>query len=222
MGWKQWSRERLTAADLQALIQDQTVLRFASAAARDAQVAAPHEGMVATLDDTDATWRHDGTRWLPHSPGALAGKMWRTAGNSANVTSGQTVTANFDVARVAGGVTFDNAADALTVPLDGLYRVAAKLYMTTGLAGSWNVVYWANRVRASVADRSVVHSGTWLKDVGQDKILSIADRVPLKAGDKLNLQISVPAGPGVYFGTDETHTSLEVEYVSPLLGTVPL
>lgn len=70
MGWKQWTRERLSSTELQSYLQDQAVLRFASASARSAQLAAPAEGMVSTLDDTNEVARWDPTRvtggaWVP-------------------------------------------------------------------------------------------------------------------------------------------------------------
>jgi hypothetical protein len=62
-GRKIWTQETLAVADLQDYLQDQVVPRFASAAARSAAIPTPTEGMFSTLDDTDMTYRHDGTRW---------------------------------------------------------------------------------------------------------------------------------------------------------------
>lgn len=63
-GRKLWTRETLSSADLQDYLQDQVVARFPNAAARQAQIAAPTEGMLSTLDDTDTVERYDGTAWL--------------------------------------------------------------------------------------------------------------------------------------------------------------
>lgn len=73
MAWKLWTRERLTSADLQTYLQDQAVLQFASASARDAVLppASRKRGMVCALDD---------------NPGALyvctdaANNVWQIAG----------------------------------------------------------------------------------------------------------------------------------------------
>lgn len=62
MGWKNWTRERLSVPDLQEHIQDQVVMRFASGSARGAQLPAPEEGMVCYLEDVN--------RWEGYGPGA--------------------------------------------------------------------------------------------------------------------------------------------------------
>jgi hypothetical protein len=62
MGWRQWTRERLTAALMQR-IQDQLVMDFASASARTSELAAPTEGMVSYLKDVQRMELYDGTAW---------------------------------------------------------------------------------------------------------------------------------------------------------------
>lgn len=64
LGRKLWTRQTLSSADLQGYLQDQVVMRFANSAARQAQLPAPAEGMISTLDDTDDVQRHDGTSWV--------------------------------------------------------------------------------------------------------------------------------------------------------------
>lgn len=60
LGRKVFTRETLGSADVNGYLMDQVVMRFASAAARDAEIPAPTEGMVATHDDGDTI-----VRWLP-------------------------------------------------------------------------------------------------------------------------------------------------------------
>lgn len=64
MGRKVWTRERLTAADVQSYLMDQTVMQFPSSATRDAAIPAPDEGMVCYLEDVDRFLWYDGTAWL--------------------------------------------------------------------------------------------------------------------------------------------------------------
>lgn len=52
-GRKVWTNETLSVPDLQNYLQDQAVLTFANTAARAAAIAAPTEGMVSYLADTD-------------------------------------------------------------------------------------------------------------------------------------------------------------------------
>src|SRR4051812_34554331 len=55
--------EVLTAANVQNYLQDQAVMSFASAAARDSAVTAPEEGMVAYAQDTDAYSSYTNGAW---------------------------------------------------------------------------------------------------------------------------------------------------------------
>jgi hypothetical protein len=65
-GYKVWTREVLSRADLQDLIQDQVVLKYASAAAFDAAVATNvRDGMVRYLDDARRLELRAGGAWRP-------------------------------------------------------------------------------------------------------------------------------------------------------------
>jgi hypothetical protein len=64
-GWKLWTRERLSSFELQHLIQDQVVMRFASASARTAALTAPEQGMLTYLEDVHRVELYDGAAWKP-------------------------------------------------------------------------------------------------------------------------------------------------------------
>lgn len=53
----------LTAAQVQGYLQDQAVMKFASATARDAAITSPTEGMVCYLADSSAIFAYDGGSW---------------------------------------------------------------------------------------------------------------------------------------------------------------
>lgn len=65
MGWKRWTRERLTADELQGYVQDQVVAVFASASARDVKLADPEDGQHVHLLDVRRTmvWDEVGGTW---------------------------------------------------------------------------------------------------------------------------------------------------------------
>ena len=77
-GRKTFTRETLLSTEVNDYLMDQTVMRFASAAARTAAIPAPVEGMMSTLDDTNRTERYDGATWRPTS---------RVAGGKVTTTS---------------------------------------------------------------------------------------------------------------------------------------
>lgn len=65
-GFKTWvDGDILTAADVNTYLMQQAVMRFADSAARTSAIAAPSEGMVTYLVDTDAIEYYDGAAWQP-------------------------------------------------------------------------------------------------------------------------------------------------------------
>ncbi len=63
-GRKVWTNETLSVADLQNYLQDQTVMCFATTAARTAAIPSPVDGMVTYLEDVDRLeLRRDGA-WV--------------------------------------------------------------------------------------------------------------------------------------------------------------
>jgi hypothetical protein len=65
-GYRQWATGQLvTAADAQAYWQDQTVMVFASSAARTAAITAPSAGMLTYLQDVGRYDRYTGSAWRP-------------------------------------------------------------------------------------------------------------------------------------------------------------
>lgn len=82
LGWKRWTRERLTAAEVQGYLQDQVIMHFDSASQRDAVLpeSGLSDGMVCYLEDVDdffyrevggSIWRPLSARWPVHTGGPL-------------------------------------------------------------------------------------------------------------------------------------------------------
>ena len=66
LGHRTWAAgEVVTAANVQGYLQDQTVMVFASASARDADLTSPTEGMTAYLTGTNELTTYDGSTWVP-------------------------------------------------------------------------------------------------------------------------------------------------------------
>ena len=102
--------EVLTAADVNGYLMDQTVMVFADAAARTAAIAAPTEGMVTYLSDTNALEYYDGSAFVSVSnPGDITAVTAGTALTGGGTTGD--VTLNVDLAAVH---TADFITDATT------------------------------------------------------------------------------------------------------------
>ena len=111
LGRKVWGAgDVLAAADVNGYLMDQAVMVFADATARTAAIAAPTEGMVTYLSDTDALEYYDGSAFVGVSnPGDITAVTAGTALTGGG-TSGA-VTLNVDLAAVH---TADFITDATT------------------------------------------------------------------------------------------------------------
>ena len=102
--------EVLTAANVNGYLMDQSVMVFADAAARTTAIAAPDEGMVSYLSDTNAIEYYDGAAWAGISnPGDITAVTAGTALTGGGTTGD--VTLNVDLAAVH---TADFITDATT------------------------------------------------------------------------------------------------------------
>jgi hypothetical protein len=55
--------EVLTATNTNTYLMQQTVMVFATSAARTSAIAAPSEGMVSYLSDSNTLWFYNGAAW---------------------------------------------------------------------------------------------------------------------------------------------------------------
>lgn len=108
----------LTAADVNGYLMDQSVMRFASASARDTAIPSPTEGMVCYLDDLNYLMVYTGSAWTitggdkPYFAGSVSGYSLAN-----NATVG---------APIATTVTrgFANSSGVITVPSTGIYQIS--------------------------------------------------------------------------------------------------
>jgi hypothetical protein len=129
-----------------------------------------------------------------------------------------------DASRVAGGFTFDNTNDTLTIPVDGLYDLDGCIYWSG--SGSWYATGFINRLR-SAATLTVAASDLHLHAGTIDARSHWAGRkVPLKAGDVVSLSAYNYTGGAadcrVSASSEALGCSLTITYVSPLNGATPL
>jgi hypothetical protein len=76
----------LSASDVQNYLQDQSVMVFATTAARTSAISSPTEGMVTYIKDVDQVQTYNGTSWFPQSYAQSAGSTTSGAGGAVTVT----------------------------------------------------------------------------------------------------------------------------------------
>ncbi len=188
----------LTAAQVQNNLQNQTVMFFASAAARDASApltAALTEGMFCYLADTDTTLYYDGAAWQSFGTGDVTGL---TAGAGITITN------------PGGPVPTIAVADnpTLTSPKEtaNITAVAA--------TGAINL----DVLTASVNIRTVDATGNWTINVRGD-VSTTLDSI-MTTGEQISVVFESPQGATAYY---PTAFNVDGSAVTPLWlgGTAP-
>ena len=128
----------LTAAQVQNNLQNQSVMLFATAAARDADTAltaALTEGMFCYLADTNITAYYSGSAWIPLFQNQVLTSPKEQAVISATAATGainidvSTASVNIRTANAAANYTL-NVRGSASVTLDSLMAVGDSLTVT--------------------------------------------------------------------------------------------
>ncbi|MDX3130245.1 hypothetical protein PV367_10670 [Streptomyces europaeiscabiei] len=116
----------LHVRSLAEAVDSRTVMRFASATARDTQITTPVAGMIAWLDDISRLTHHTGTVWAPVAPVPVF-LFNNDAGTTTSTTPAETLT----------GATGDPLVAAFTAPPTGkvVVTVGAMMFNSTATTG---------------------------------------------------------------------------------------
>jgi hypothetical protein len=86
-GYRTWTPlEVITASNVQSYLQDQTVMVFATEAARGSALLAPTEGMLSWIESADKYQYFDGASWadlISSISGGTAGQAYVSGGTAA-------------------------------------------------------------------------------------------------------------------------------------------
>jgi hypothetical protein len=139
----------LTAAQVQYNLQNQSIMFFASAAARDAALTAPirQEGMFAYLADTNTTVYYDGAAWQSFGTGDVTGL---TAGNGITITNASgpvpTIAISDNALLISPKEQNLISASAATGAINIDILVAAVDIRTANASGNWTINVRGNSV----------------------------------------------------------------------------
>ena len=179
-GWKDFVPGAvLTAAQVQDYLQDQSVMVFASAAARTSALASPTEGMISYLSDSNIVQMYTGSSWLtiaddgglPVANGGTGGTTVAAAQDSLFVGLVQTVPSSVEQ---SGGSASVNAQGAVTftgvnsLSLNNIFSSAYShyriLFWTSTISAAANINM---RMRASGTDKSD-NTYDWVRWITED------------------------------------------------------
>jgi hypothetical protein len=136
LGYKTFNTgDVLTAAQVQYYLQNQSIMYFATAAARDAALTAgiPQEGMFAYLADSNSVTYYTGSAWVGLLGGGGSLPTF-TSPKEANVVSATaaTGTVNLDVATSSVLIYTTNASGNWTLNVRGNSTTTLDSLMSTG------------------------------------------------------------------------------------------
>ena len=120
--------EVLAAADVNSFLMDQTVMSFASSAARGSAIATPVEGMVSYLEDSDLLSIYDGSAWKTSL--APTGSILQVLMGTTDVTTSTTSTVGINT-DLSISITPKSASNKILV-----YTFAQQLSQSNAAGGS--------------------------------------------------------------------------------------
>jgi len=168
----------LTAAQVQYNLQNQTIMYFANAAARDAALAVGvvQEGMFAYLADTNTTVYYDGAAWQSFGTGDVTGL---TAGAGITITN---ATGPVPTIAISTGATLTSPEETIT-----LSAVAA--------TGAINI----DTLTSAVNIRTVNATGNWTINVRGDGTTTLNSLMDI--GSQISVVFETPNGATAYYPT---------------------
>ena len=201
----------LTAAAANGYLASQTVMVFASSAARASAITSPQEGMFSYLKDTNATEYYSGSAWVAlggsSTPTFVGARVFKSSSQS---ISNSTVTdLTFD------SETFDTDAfhststntDRLTVPAGkaGKYLVIAKMSFAGGVNGIRQVFVYKNTTEMEAL--------TWQNTSNSNADMCLSTIVDLAVADYVKMVCWQNNGGSLNANSGSAYTAFSMEYL---------
>jgi hypothetical protein len=191
----------LTAAQVQNNLQNQTIMFFASAAARDANTAltaALTEGMFCYLANTDGFEFYNGTTWVPIVSGG--GDLTAiNAGAGITVTDG---TGPVPTISLASSPTFTSPKEVIAITAS-----AATGTVNANVVGNSQLFY------------TLAATGNWTLNVRGNSFTTL-DSI-MSTGESMNVIFEATQGSPAYYATGFTIDGAAPASIQWLGGTAP-
>ena len=152
--------EVLTASDLQSYAVDQSVMTFASSAARTTALASPSQGMVSFLSDSGTLWKYyelynsstnpGGATVAGHYPQAgdaiFHGTATRSAASGTNYSIGAASFLYSEISDTLGWHSAVSNTERIIPNVAGIYRINVSAQQTANASGLRQVQIQRNAV----------------------------------------------------------------------------
>jgi hypothetical protein len=239
----------LTASQVNTFLMEQAVMVFANATARTSALAAPSEGMVTYLADTDQLEKYNGTSWVDITADSIAkglidakgdlivGTADNTPARLAVGTNGQVLTADSTASTgLAWATPTPGAAGSLvkiaaaspssvsTVTFDNVFTSTYRNYLVViELIASTTSVAFRLNFRTSGSDNTNANY-TWQETAGSGSVVSAARNTNQTFANVSFLGNDQRSFATVFVGTPEvaTQTLFQSNIVANTGNNLPL
>ena len=203
----------LTASDVNNYLMEQSVMVFASTAARDSAITAPEAGMVAYINSNDANeglWVYTGSAWLyavPNSTTPLYAARVSNAAVLSLAATTWTTLANWGTEDYDYNSNMNPTTGIYTAPVAGLYEISAHCSFT----GNNNPQAVAIAILKN--DTTFINA-TQYNDAGAAAGITlrapISDCIALAANDNIRIKVWNGGGNNVntQAGVESTHFAI--------------
>lgn len=200
----------LTATEVNTYLNEQSVMRFATTAARDAAITAPSEGMQVYIDDRNSLMFYDGSAWRDASSQLrMHGVVATRASGTVNITNATTTEIPFTAEDADTDAYHDNSTNntRFTVPtgLGGVYYVEGSVKWTAQTGATAGVVAF---IRKNGTD-NIVRQTNFPAQIND--MMTVQTFVPLVATDYLELCVWHSSGGTRTIAFESTISGLEMK-----------
>jgi len=132
--------EKLTASNVNTYLMQQSMMVFASAAARNSAISSPSQGMTVYLSDEGRTHTYTGSAWKPNTPFTIETGTFSVTGNgSQNYTASRFTSAPVVIATIQSGNTQRTSVSCVANGTTGFtaYVWAGAVASTTATTVHW-------------------------------------------------------------------------------------